>query len=42
MRVVAIYLVVALAISIFFWPLWTGIQVDWRFITAHYWLPTWR
>ena len=41
-RIVAVYLVAAILISVFFWPLWSGLQVDWRFIQAHYWLPTWK
>lgn len=41
-RFVAVYLVAALAISVFFWPMWTGIQVDYAFTQAHYWLPSWR
>lgn len=41
-RTVAVFLGVALLVSVFFWPLWTGIQVDWDFIRAHYWLESWR
>jgi dolichyl-phosphate-mannose-protein mannosyltransferase len=41
-RILAIYLAVVVATSIFFWPMWTGIQLDWRLTQAHYWLPSWR
>ncbi|NEM90779.1 dolichyl-phosphate-mannose--protein mannosyltransferase [Galbitalea soli] len=40
-RFVAVFLVVAIGVSVFFWPLWTGIQVDFTYIRAHYWLSTW-
>jgi dolichyl-phosphate-mannose-protein mannosyltransferase len=35
------FLALALALSIFFFPLWTGIQLDYDFLKAHWWLPTW-
>jgi dolichyl-phosphate-mannose-protein mannosyltransferase len=41
-RVVAVFLVLATLISVFFWPLWTGMQLDIRWMQAHWWLPTWR
>jgi dolichyl-phosphate-mannose--protein O-mannosyl transferase len=41
-RLVAVFLLVAVAISVFFWPLWTGMQVDYNFLRAHWWLDTWR
>ena len=41
-RFVAIFLALALALSIFFWPLWTGTQIDYNYLRAHWWLPTWR
>ncbi|MCU1599079.1 MAG: phospholipid carrier-dependent glycosyltransferase [Glaciihabitans sp.] len=40
-RWIAVFLVLCVAISIFFWPLSTGIQEDYRFIQAHYWLASW-
>jgi dolichyl-phosphate-mannose-protein mannosyltransferase len=39
--IVATFLTVAVAISIFFYPLWTGIPAPITFIRLHYWLPTW-
>jgi dolichyl-phosphate-mannose--protein O-mannosyl transferase len=39
---VAVFLGLALALSAFFWPLWTGIQVDYSFIRAHWWFDSWR
>ena len=42
MRWIAVFLVAAAAISIFFWPLWTGMQIDFKYMQLHYWLPTWE
>jgi dolichyl-phosphate-mannose-protein mannosyltransferase len=41
-RVVVVFLVLATLTSVFFWPLWTGMQLDIRWMQAHWWLPTWR
>ncbi len=41
-RLIAVFLVVAVAVSVFFWPMWTAIQIDWPLMNAHYWLPSWR
>jgi dolichyl-phosphate-mannose--protein O-mannosyl transferase len=41
-RLVAVFLAVVVAVSVFFWPLWTGMQVDYSYLAAHWWLPTWR
>jgi dolichyl-phosphate-mannose--protein O-mannosyl transferase len=41
-RFVAVFLVLATLLSVFFWPLWTGMQLDIRWMQAHWWLPTWR
>lgn len=41
-RFVGIFLALAVVLSIFFWPLWTGQQYDIWFIRAHWWLPGWR
>ncbi len=38
---VIVFLVVVVAISAFFLPLWTGVPTDTGFIRLHYWLPTW-
>jgi dolichyl-phosphate-mannose--protein O-mannosyl transferase len=40
--VVAIFLGLATLTSIFFWPLWTGMQIDYDWMRAHWWLATWR
>jgi dolichyl-phosphate-mannose--protein O-mannosyl transferase len=42
MRWIAVFLVAAVAISIFFWPLWTGQQIDFKYMQLHYWIPTWE
>ncbi len=42
LSVVAVFLGLAVVVSAFFWPLWTGMQIDYYFLRAHWWLPTWR
>jgi dolichyl-phosphate-mannose-protein mannosyltransferase len=42
MRWIAVFLIAAVAISIFFWPLWTGMQIDFKYMQLHYWLTTWE
>ncbi len=42
MRWIAVFLVAAVAISIFFWPLWTGQQIDFKVMQLHYWIPSWE
>jgi dolichyl-phosphate-mannose--protein O-mannosyl transferase len=40
---VAGYLGLVLAVSVFYWPLWTGATLPYSFWAAHSWLPaTWR
>ena len=39
--VVLLFMIVVVAISAFFLPLWTGVPSDIGFIRLHYWLPTW-
>ena len=39
--VVLVFMVIVVAISAFFLPLWTGASVDIDFIRWRYWLPTW-
>ncbi|WP_157156913.1 phospholipid carrier-dependent glycosyltransferase [Diaminobutyricimonas sp. LJ205] len=41
-RLIAVILAVATAVSVFFWPIWTALEVPWSFIQLHYWLPNWR
>ncbi|MGV8897250.1 MAG: dolichyl-phosphate-mannose--protein mannosyltransferase [Rhodoglobus sp.] len=41
-RIVVIFLAVAIAVSVFFWPSWTGLRLDYFWLAAHWWLPTWR
>ncbi len=41
-RVVLAYLVVAVLVSAFFYPLWTGMQTSFLFWQVHIWLPGWR
>jgi len=39
---VAVFLGFAILLSVFFWPLWTGIQLDYLWLRAHWWFPSWR
>ncbi|MBX3094682.1 MAG: phospholipid carrier-dependent glycosyltransferase [Cryobacterium sp.] len=39
---VSVFVVLITAVSAFFYPLWTGMTLDVRFVQLHYWLPTWR
>lgn len=41
-RTVAVFVGVAIAASVFFWPMWTGMQLPYELIRIHWWLPTWR
>jgi dolichyl-phosphate-mannose-protein mannosyltransferase len=41
-RWVAVFLALAVALSIFFWPIWTGIQTSYSFTAMHFWFPSWR
>ncbi len=41
-RLIGGFLVVAVLLSAYFWPLWTGLPISWDFLRSHYWLPTWR
>src|SRR5690606_15985394 len=40
-RTVVVYLVVALAVSAFYYPVWTGMSVPYPFWLIHNWLPGW-
>ncbi|WP_423922915.1 dolichyl-phosphate-mannose--protein mannosyltransferase [Frigoribacterium sp. 2-23] len=40
--VVTILLVVSIAVSVFFYPLWTAQLENWDFIRIHYWIPSWK
>ncbi len=41
LAVVGLIVVTAVALSVFFLPLWTGLPVPIEFLRLHYWLPTW-
>jgi dolichyl-phosphate-mannose-protein mannosyltransferase len=41
-RWVTVFLIAAVGLSIFFWPIWTGIQTDYAFTATHFWFPSWR
>ncbi len=41
-RLVAVFLILVVCVSAFFYPLWTAMQVPAEFVQLHYWLPTWR
>ena len=38
---VSVFLVLAVAVTVFFWPLWTAQQVPFWFWQIHMWLPSW-
>ena len=39
---VGAFLGLAVVLSAYFWPLWTGMTVDFGFLASHWWLPSWR
>lgn len=39
--VLAAFVAVAIAVSVFFWPLWTGQTIDYDLLRLRWWLPTW-
>ncbi|MEP6479839.1 MAG: phospholipid carrier-dependent glycosyltransferase [Rhodoglobus sp.] len=41
-RLVAIFIGLAIAISVFFWPVWTGQLISYDLMAFHWWLPSWR
>jgi dolichyl-phosphate-mannose-protein mannosyltransferase len=41
-RAVAVFLGLAVLLSAFFYPVWTGMRLPIDVLTLHYWLPTWR
>lgn len=41
LRLVLVFLVLAVLLSIFFWPLWTGQSIDYNYLRAHWWFPSW-
>jgi dolichyl-phosphate-mannose--protein O-mannosyl transferase len=41
-RLVAIFIALAIAISVFFWPVWTGQLISYDLMAFHWWLPSWR
>ncbi|MGP3536327.1 dolichyl-phosphate-mannose--protein mannosyltransferase [Microbacterium sp. RD1] len=40
-RVVAVFLIVVVLVSAFWYPVWTGLPVPYEFWRLHNWLPTW-
>ncbi|WP_223171522.1 hypothetical protein [Microbacterium sp. NIBRBAC000506063] len=40
-RTVLVFLAFAVLLSAFFYPVWTGMMVPYRFWLIHNWLPTW-
>jgi dolichyl-phosphate-mannose--protein O-mannosyl transferase len=41
-RLVAIFLIAAVLVSAFFYPVWTGLAMPEVFVRSHFWLPGWR
>jgi dolichyl-phosphate-mannose-protein mannosyltransferase len=42
LRLVGGFLVLVVAVSIFYWPLWSATQIDFTLMRAHWWLPSWK
>ena len=42
LRTVSIFLALAVVVSIYFWPLWSGTRIDYELLASHWWLPTWH
>ncbi|WP_158437903.1 dolichyl-phosphate-mannose--protein mannosyltransferase [Naasia lichenicola] len=40
-RIVIVFLILVVAVSAFFYPMWTGMQVPFWFWQIHVWSPTW-
>jgi dolichyl-phosphate-mannose-protein mannosyltransferase len=36
-----VYLVVVLAATAYWYPMWTAVQTSWDFVRSHYWVPSW-
>ncbi len=41
-RVVALFLIACALVTVFFYPVWTGMPMPELFVRSHYWLPGWR
>lgn len=41
LRGVAVFLVLCVLLSVFFLPIWTGIEIPRWFMTLHFWFPSW-
>ena len=42
LRIVGIYVAVAVVVSAYFWPLWSATMIDYWLMASHWWLPSWR
>ncbi len=38
---VGVYLGVVVLASVYWYPMWTAMQVPWDFVRSHYWVPSW-
>ena len=41
LRLVGVFLVVCVLLSVFFLPIWTGAEIPRWFMTMHFWFPSW-
>jgi dolichyl-phosphate-mannose-protein mannosyltransferase len=41
LRVVGTFLVLCVVLSLFFFPIWTGLEIPRWFMSMHFWFPTW-
>jgi len=39
--VTGVFIAVAIALSVYFFPLWTGMTLDYEYLRSHWWLPSW-
>ncbi|WIE64235.1 phospholipid carrier-dependent glycosyltransferase [Curtobacterium sp. MCLR17_036] len=38
---VGVYLGIVVLASVYWYPMWTAMQVPWDFVRSHYWVPSW-
>lgn len=41
LRVTAVFLVVCVLLSLYFWPIWSGLEIPRWYMTMHFWFPSW-
>lgn len=41
LRVVGVFLVLCVLLSVFFWPIWSGLEIPRWYMNMHFWFPSW-